>query len=107
MRRSLLPLRPGWTDKLLIFFFLVACQIWSLVAVAFLLPGRAKDLLAPRYMLWPFRVSLHLEIRVIMVVFTTPSVGKILYFRLLMYGLAWNRTQASELKEHFAKRQSF
>ena len=64
-RRSLLLLRPGWTDNLLI-FFLSGLQkleqrakkcielrgryvelIPSLVAVACFLPGRAKDLSAP------------------------------------------------------------
>ena len=29
--------------------FWVACKSWSLVAVAYFLPGRAKDLSAPRY----------------------------------------------------------
>jgi hypothetical protein len=46
--RSLLPRRPGWTDKLLI-FFLSGLQIYSLDAVACFLPGRAKDLWAPCY----------------------------------------------------------
>jgi len=46
--RSLLPQRPGWMDKLLNFFW-VACKSWSLIAVAYFLPGRAKDLSAPRY----------------------------------------------------------
>ena len=31
------------------FFFLVACERKSVVAVACFLPGRAKDLSAPRY----------------------------------------------------------
>ena len=44
--RSLLPRRPGWTDKLLS-CFCVACRK-SLVAVACFLPGRAEDLSAPR-----------------------------------------------------------
>ena len=43
-RRSLLPRRPGWTDNLPIFFFLVSFKGWSLVAVARFLPGRARDL---------------------------------------------------------------
>jgi len=47
-RRSLLPHRPGWTDKFLIFFW-VACKSYSLVIVNCFLPGRAKDLSAPRY----------------------------------------------------------
>ena len=42
-RRSLLPRRPGWTDNVLNFFW-IACK--SLVAVAFFLPGLAKDVLA-------------------------------------------------------------
>ena len=64
--RSLLPQRPGWKDKLLDFFLCVcgmqkleqqakmriefrgeyAEKIPSLVAVACVLPGRAKDLTA-------------------------------------------------------------
>ena len=47
-RRSLLPRRPGWTDNFLNHFW-VACKSYSLVAVACFLPGRAKDLSAPRY----------------------------------------------------------
>ena len=47
-RRSLLPRRPGWTDNLLNWFWL-ACTSKSLVAVAYFLPGRAKNLSAPRY----------------------------------------------------------
>ena len=65
-RRSLLPRRSGWTDSLLIFFFcdlqkleqrakkcIELCgehvkEIPSLFAVACFLPGRAKDLSAPR-----------------------------------------------------------
>ena len=47
-RRSLLPRRPGSTDNLLNCFW-VACKSQSLVAVACFLPGRAKDLTAPRY----------------------------------------------------------
>ena len=51
--RSLLPRRSGWTDNLLIFFFFwVAWKVQSLVAVACFLPGRAKDLSAPRYSHW-------------------------------------------------------
>jgi len=46
-RRSLLPRRPGWTENLLNCFW-VACKSSSLVAVAFFLPGRAKDLSALR-----------------------------------------------------------
>ena len=45
--RSLLPRRPGWTDNLMICFW-VACKSQSLVASACFLPGRAKDLSAPR-----------------------------------------------------------
>ena len=65
-RRSLLPRRPGWTDNLLNCFWVKVLVIsatyfilWegiflvrltkSLVAVACFLPGRAKDLSAPRY----------------------------------------------------------
>ena len=44
-RMSLLPRRPGWTDKHLNCFWVV-CK--CLVAVACLLPGRAKDLSAHR-----------------------------------------------------------
>jgi len=47
-RRSLLPRRPGWTDNILNCFW-VACESQGLVAVACFLPGRAKDLSAPRY----------------------------------------------------------
>ena len=47
-RRSLLPWRPGWKDNLLNFFS-GACKSQSLVAVACFIPGRAKDLSAPRY----------------------------------------------------------
>ena len=65
MRRSLLARRRSWTDNVLNFFFSglqkseqrakkcielrgeYAEQIPSLVAVAFFLPGRAKDLSAP------------------------------------------------------------
>ena len=42
-RRSLLSRWPGWTEKLLNFFW-VACRSQSLVAVASFPPGRAKDL---------------------------------------------------------------
>ena len=61
-RRSLLSRRPGWTDNLLIFFFLSGLQkleqqtkkwgvCWinpELVAVTCFLPGRGKDLSASR-----------------------------------------------------------
>jgi len=47
-RRSLLPRRPGWTDNLLN-YFCVASESLSLVAIACFLPGRAKDLSAPRH----------------------------------------------------------
>ena len=43
-RRSLLPWRPGWTDKILNSFFEWLAVKVSLVAVACFLPGRAKDL---------------------------------------------------------------
>ena len=47
-RTSLLSRRFGWTDKLLNFFFEWLARVKSLVAVACCLPGRAKDLSAPR-----------------------------------------------------------
>jgi len=47
-QRSLLPQRPGWTDNLPNFFW-VACKSQRLVAIAGFIPGRAKDLSAPRY----------------------------------------------------------
>ena len=55
-RMSLLPRRPGWMDSLLNCFW-VACNSYSLVAVACVLPGLAKDLSAPRYksVFWPIR----------------------------------------------------
>ena len=46
--RSLLPRRTGWTDNFLNCLW-VACKSQSLVTVACFLPGRAKDLLVPRY----------------------------------------------------------
>ena len=49
----MLPRRPGWTDNLLNFFFLVTCKSYSLIAVACFLPGRAKDLSEPLYTLLP------------------------------------------------------
>ena len=48
--RSLLTRRPGWTENIIIFFW-VACKSYNLVAVACFLPGRAKDLSAPQYMM--------------------------------------------------------
>jgi len=52
-RRSLLPRRPGWTDNLLNLFWM-ACKSSSLFAVACFLPGRAKDLSAPRYVMYVY-----------------------------------------------------
>ena len=38
-----------WLDGQISVFFWVACKSYSLVALAFFLPGRAKDFSAPRY----------------------------------------------------------